>query len=277
MDDGSAPVLPPELERMIFELAAWWHPETIHSLILVARRVCIWVEPCLYRVSICRTGPERDSLLRMVESKQPAYLATHVHHLALSCALGSDQVSRILSICTGVRDLALWTGYTYPELLADLQQLKQLRRLSVNLRELCKTPMGTFAIPSAVELEPFAYLTHLDVFSELPESLWPIFQLLPSLTHLSFSEDLYIQALVIMVLETCTSLQAVIFICDFNVLWEEPPEIPDPRFCVVACPNFHEDWQLGALGKEADFWARADQFIATKRRGEIDESIYAIP
>jgi hypothetical protein len=39
---GMVPVLPPELEREIFEMSARIHPKTAVRLVLVARRVQIW-------------------------------------------------------------------------------------------------------------------------------------------------------------------------------------------------------------------------------------------
>jgi hypothetical protein len=42
MDADNPTKLPIELERVIFELTAWAYPDTIQTLILVARRVCIW-------------------------------------------------------------------------------------------------------------------------------------------------------------------------------------------------------------------------------------------
>jgi hypothetical protein len=41
------PILPPELEREIFELAAISHPECAVRLVLVAHRTLIWLVPTL--------------------------------------------------------------------------------------------------------------------------------------------------------------------------------------------------------------------------------------
>ncbi|KAJ7741701.1 hypothetical protein B0H16DRAFT_1564897 [Mycena metata] len=45
----SSPVLPPELERIIFEMAALLRPTNIPNLMRTAWRVKNWVEPLLYR------------------------------------------------------------------------------------------------------------------------------------------------------------------------------------------------------------------------------------
>jgi hypothetical protein len=42
MEERTLVNFPPELERVIFELAAWHYPDTMTTLILVAKKVCIW-------------------------------------------------------------------------------------------------------------------------------------------------------------------------------------------------------------------------------------------
>ncbi|KAJ7673990.1 hypothetical protein DFH06DRAFT_978799 [Mycena polygramma] len=257
--------LPPELERDIFELAAWKCPESIPTLILVAKRVCIWIEPQLYHVVLSSGTPER--LLRMVESKPAEFLRRHVHHLALSSVIPRSEVSRVLSICTNVHDLAVWTGDTYPELLSDMRKLSNLQRLSVNLYELFGGP-EEFRLPNLAEL-PFLHLTHLDVFSNMPAVLWPIFGMLPSLTHLAFS-DYYHYEMMQTALDTCPLLELLV------VVWtqeddversEDASDITDARFCTVSCQQFESDWERGAWG-EGDFWSRADELLARRSRGE---------
>ncbi|KAJ7171281.1 hypothetical protein C8R46DRAFT_183749 [Mycena filopes] len=56
MAENTQICLPPELERAIFELAAWHHPETRFTLILVAKKVCIWIEPEIYHVLLASSG-----------------------------------------------------------------------------------------------------------------------------------------------------------------------------------------------------------------------------
>ncbi|KAJ7733068.1 hypothetical protein DFH07DRAFT_141322 [Mycena maculata] len=261
--------LPIELERVIFELAAWWYPETTQTLILVAKRVCIWIEPLLYQVVLSNGNPDR--LLQMMQAKSPEFLRKHVHHLAFSSVIPRSEITRVLSTCTNIYDLALWTGDTYPGLLGDMGNLTHLRQLSVNLYALFGGH-EEFNIPPPAEL-PFSHLTHLDVFSAVPEPLWSVFATLPALTHLSFS-DYYIPELISAVLQTCEPLKLLIVVWtqDADPMWETP-EIADPRFCMIACPQFENDWELGAWGG-LDFWRRADDFVARKRNGEIEGSVF---
>ncbi|KAJ7143894.1 hypothetical protein C8R44DRAFT_141366 [Mycena epipterygia] len=285
MEENTLPSLPLELERVIFELAAWNYPETITIIILVARRVCIWIEPLLYHVVISSGSPER--LLQMMQSKPPEFLREHVHHLALSSKLFRSDVERILSTCTNIHDLALWTGDTYPGLLSKISHPTALRRLSVNLFGLFggiedddvlignedDNLLGAgdkYEVLRFGGLSSFAHLTHLDVFSSLPEFLWPVFGTLPCLTHLSFT-DFYFPELIQQTLDTCAVLELVV------IIWmqdadptEETPEITDPRFCTISCLQFENDWELGAWGG-LDVWRRAEEVVARKRRA-IEES-----
>ncbi|KAF8883636.1 hypothetical protein CPB84DRAFT_186441 [Gymnopilus junonius] len=48
----SSPAFPPELEREIFEFAAYGFIECISTLVLVAKKVKEWVEPIRYNIII---------------------------------------------------------------------------------------------------------------------------------------------------------------------------------------------------------------------------------
>ncbi|KAJ7235603.1 hypothetical protein B0H12DRAFT_1327423 [Mycena haematopus] len=265
METESFVNLPAELERVIFELAAWQEPAMIKTLILVAKRVCIWIEPELYRVILCSGHGSVERLLQMMQSKPPEFLQKHVHHLALSTPIARSDVTRVLSTCTNIRDLALWTGITDPEMLSDMRNLSNLQHLSVNLFDLFGGHQQ-FQLPRLGEL-PFAHLTHLDVFSSMPEALWPLFGMLPRLTHLSFN-DTYFPEIVQMALDMCATLQLLVVVWTHSID-DEPAvdtlEISDPRFCMVWCEMFEDDWKEGAQGG-VDFWHRAE--IARQIRGE---------
>ncbi|KAJ6496077.1 hypothetical protein C8R45DRAFT_1211768 [Mycena sanguinolenta] len=266
--EAETPVnLPPELERVIFELVAWEEPSMIKTLILVAKRICVWIEPELYRVLLFSGLESAKRLLKIMESKPPEFLQKHVHHLALSTSIDRSDVTRVLSICTSVHDLALWTGRTDTELLSDLRNLANLRHLSVNLFDLFGG-RTKFQLPRLDELLPFAHITHLDVFSSLPEQLWLFFGMLPRLTHLSFNNN-YVPELLQTALDTCALLQLLAVVWTYEVDdGEETADtsaISDPRFCEVWCNAYAEDWEEGAHGR-IDFWYRAE--VARQLRSE---------
>ncbi|KAJ7872809.1 hypothetical protein B0H14DRAFT_2721280 [Mycena olivaceomarginata] len=261
MESETPLTLPAELERVIFELAAWQDPKSITTLILVAKRICIWIEPQLYRI-VLSTG-STDQLLQMMRSKPPEFLREHVHHLAFSAPISRSDVARILSICTNVHDLAVWTGDTYPDLLSDMRNLPNLRRLSTCLSDLFGGP-DQFRLPPIEEL-PFSHLTHLDVFGDMPAELWPVFGMLPCLTHLSFSDN-YTPEMIQMALDTCAALHFLVIVWMDSLEFEalDTSAISDPRFCTIECVLFKDDWKEGASGG-LDFWLRADMERKSRR------------
>ncbi|KAJ7757567.1 hypothetical protein B0H16DRAFT_1885585 [Mycena metata] len=264
--DSAGPVLPVELERLIFELAAWQDPEIIFTLILVAKRVCIWIEPELYHTVVFR----KSRSLLMLQSKPAEFLRQHVHHVAISVELEYDDVVQILSTCTGVHDLAIWNNAaTRPDLLPLIHKLTNLQRLSANLFALFGGREGftldQFRIPPPEEL-PLASLTHLDLFGPLPERLWSVFRTLRQLTHLALT-DLYPRELIPAALGTCPVLRLLV------VKWSLDAKMPaaskistDPRFCIVRCTDYEFDWERGARGR-TNVWHAAATKIRARRKG----------
>ncbi|KAJ7191738.1 hypothetical protein GGX14DRAFT_380853 [Mycena pura] len=265
------PRLPPELELAVFQLTAWFHPEMTHTLILVCKRVCTWVEPLLYKVVQNNSTGSEDRILRMMTSKPPEYLQAHVRHVALINFIDRRDVADLLSTCTDIEDLAIWTpGDTYPALLDDMRHLTRLRHLSINIFDLFGG-YSRFQLPPVEQLPlSLVNLTHLDVFGTPTAELCPFFGMLSALTHLAFS-DIYMPLLMQHALDTCPALQVLVIVWTQSDAHEETPETPeitDPRFCTVFCTNFNEDWEMGAWDGE-DFWYRAEAVIAAKHHREI--------
>ncbi|KAJ7757565.1 hypothetical protein B0H16DRAFT_1885583 [Mycena metata] len=251
--DSADPLLPPELERVIFELAVWQNPETIFALVLVAKRVCTWIEPELYHVVVF--GKPRSLL--MLESKPSQFLGQHVHHLAIPANVLHVDVVRILSTCTGVHDLAIWNNIsTRPDLLPLLRKLTNLQCLSANLFALFggrdDFTLDQFRIPSP----------------RGATGLWPVFKLLPRVTHLSVT-DTYSPEVINAALGTCPVLQLLVAVWGRDPAMSPPPDeskiSTDPRFCIVLCSLFEFDWELGARGGR-DVWRRAEEAVANNPR-----------
>ncbi|KAJ7863290.1 hypothetical protein B0H14DRAFT_3444159 [Mycena olivaceomarginata] len=150
--------LPVELEREIFETAALSDPRSILTLILVAHRVKVWIEPLLYRV------------VSHHPSSTPTFGTS-----ALASTVSPDELNAILTKCgNSIVNLGLFHR-TLP-----------LRRLSADLEPLfggCAIDMGH---------RVFSRLTHLDLFDindyASPQDDWPArFAQLPALAHLSFN------------------------------------------------------------------------------------------
>jgi hypothetical protein len=117
----------------------------------------------------------------------------------------------------------------------------------------------------------FRYVTHLDILDDSGvEKLLLDIRLLPALTHFSLDSDTP-QASALRVVEECPRLE-LLFVHWFDELLYKASQTPhayDIRFLMGLCDDYWNDWELGVRGG-ADFWARGDDFVRRKRRGEIE-------
>ncbi|KAJ7609561.1 hypothetical protein DFH06DRAFT_1346285 [Mycena polygramma] len=267
MSSDSAPFLPPELERVIIESAAELHPECISNLFLVSHRVHDWTERVRYRTVTHSGGFSTYSvgaLLRAIRSntKPASFFHDRVQHLFLERIRDSEE---IVSVCSGIRSFALTTKAM--QLNSGLGAIRP-RRLNLLLEFLLTT------INSPDQPHPmFTNVTHLDVLAHsLNPDLISHLALLPVLTHLSIWHN---SAPLRDVLARCPKLRALIDMDDSFVGPDDLAPIDDARvvYMAVSDAKYEEDWVIGTLGG-LDFWARADAFIAKKRRGEIKPSAF---
>ncbi|KAJ7831139.1 hypothetical protein B0H14DRAFT_3713999 [Mycena olivaceomarginata] len=281
------PHLPPELERIIFVLAALARPKRIPILILMACRVKGWVEPLLYRVVILSSSSALrkelgfpiftvDILPRTIATKPPQFLQNSVQHLFLEAHLVPLELAAICAECNKV--LNLFDCSTFATLDLDiLGGLKHLRSLALGLDDFlrCCNIEGTRSL--------LGKITHLELFdttgSERMENLAACFHLMPRLTHLalaSISFGVPLQT----ALRDNKNIQWILFLVSDSVVPQEP-ESPgvlaeDDRFvCVDQGAHWRQDWLRGADTGES-YWALADAFIAARRKGTVDRSRYRI-
>ncbi|KAJ6482765.1 hypothetical protein C8R45DRAFT_1150385 [Mycena sanguinolenta] len=102
---GEGVTLPTDLERTIFETTTFLAPECIPTLVLVAWRIKVWLEPILYRTLVFRG--ETDHLvffLGTLASKPPAFFAHSTRHL-LMVDVDPSVIRSILSACSQVENL----------------------------------------------------------------------------------------------------------------------------------------------------------------------------
>ncbi|KAJ6581849.1 hypothetical protein B0H19DRAFT_1252013 [Mycena capillaripes] len=166
--------LPVELERKIFEIAAYCDPIVVLDLILVAWRVKLWVEPLFYRVifldasgSPIFEGLPRFTvapLLRLIDEKRKEILANarhliiqdppHVHGVSPSHL---RRLNAIMRACTGVTHLFLHSNKKL-ELheLDALAGMPALRVLGVHISKLFKRASVNLTHPV------FRNITHLE-------------------------------------------------------------------------------------------------------------------
>ncbi|KAJ7608684.1 hypothetical protein FB45DRAFT_1128389 [Roridomyces roridus] len=215
-DSDTSPVLPPELERPIFELRAVLCPGAIPNLILVARRVKIWLEPFLYQtlrfgdVPIPRAAAVRhpsfsstvESFLLRIQSK-PSWLQ-YVRNIRIA---DCDDYDRLLATLPPLENVWLRRS-GYGSDILDISSLRPnlLKRLYIG-----------FPVPAI--LRRFTSLTHLDVMEVSEDTLRTneIAQMfasacsLPCLTHISFTSPQFPVAFPVL-LEYCPVLQVLLYI-----------------------------------------------------------------
>ncbi|KAJ7446334.1 hypothetical protein FB451DRAFT_1291893 [Mycena latifolia] len=270
------PTFPTDLEREIFETTALMHPSTIPTLLRVARRILIWIEPLLYRVA--RISGEKphsrmaDALLRATKTKPPSFFHG-VRHLLLEPPAHWDmgETKDILQLCTGLVDFSAIGDITLdPTILPILAELP-LQRFSGPLNTLFG---GVNLIDSTHPF--FASITHLDAFDDLSQICTEI-PLLPALTHFGLDQEVSWD-MVETILADCPRLEVLIvsfpgFKDEYACRWSENTPIKDVRFVVGLYTDYAAEWEAGANGL-GNFWSLADDFVARKRRGEIDAGCY---
>ncbi|KAJ7740368.1 hypothetical protein B0H16DRAFT_57224 [Mycena metata] len=263
-------VLPLELERKIFEETALMHKAAIPNLILVARRVLIWIEPLLYRVVCVGKPPLKLGHAILTSDKPPAFFHNAVRHLALlgppgtSTSIKDDL--RLLELCRGIVSFGAYNRNVSGSVLRRLERM-DLQRLSLCVNLLFDRAAVDFTHPI------FRSLTHLHMFDAVEDGvmeLLPFIPTLPALTHLTLDFSIPRDD-ALEVLARSPRLELLL------VLWlnEElhAPHVYDVRFVTWVYGRYWEIWEGGARGLP-DFWALGADFVARKRRGEIEATRY---
>ncbi|KAJ6550181.1 hypothetical protein B0H19DRAFT_1265042 [Mycena capillaripes] len=145
------PRLPPELERIVFEIAALSRPTEILNLLLTAHRVKAWVEPILYRYPT----PTVHILRQAIETKSRAFFQHTARHLFLGGSGNTADFEIILTACSQVTNLF---DRPLPKSLVVFDAFQFLRRLAISQEVLMRLCGGTELHPifrNVAHLEPF--------------------------------------------------------------------------------------------------------------------------
>ncbi|KAJ7718455.1 hypothetical protein B0H16DRAFT_423717 [Mycena metata] len=286
---ASSPMLPPELERIIFEIAALARPTFIPRLMRTARRVKIWVEPLLYRSVFIPVIYLPDSYnikgfprftVDQLLCKPPSFLQSTVKYMYLDREFDDlEELETLLRTCGGVHTLALFGAprLRLQGLSSDL--LPGLRRLSVDWASL-------FGHQSALVAHPLLHnLTHLEIlsleWSSRTQNLFADLAVLPHLTHFALNNLPYdyiqrFDALRIALRGNLQLSHVVLLSSNMDELRAAELLAEDIRFMCTDFENRTSPWTFG-IDSGDDFWTLAEVFIAARRAGKVDRSMYIVP
>ncbi|KAF9003910.1 hypothetical protein BDQ17DRAFT_1408880 [Cyathus striatus] len=172
---------PPEIEDEIFQWAAYCYPylPTDAHLAVVSKRVQSCIEPVLYETLIFPgiKFPIEKKFANTLQSKSPSFFHRNVKNLHISRSLTQKFLSDVLSVCTGVHNLAIYVS------VADSTTWKHISTMPLRSLECHHDILDTLLEKRHI----FPKLTYLSLQSSLDER--PIssnaFKCLPALNQIA--------------------------------------------------------------------------------------------
>ncbi|KAJ6508745.1 hypothetical protein C8R45DRAFT_1069386 [Mycena sanguinolenta] len=252
------PIIPPELEREIFEIAIRDNRNDTAlklNLSLVARRVQYWIDLVYYEMVTITDQAEAHKFFELVDRKSQGFFAHAVKSLCIAYHVPADDAPRILSVCSNVRQLACWVRWEsspdLPQLLSNLP----LIQLSIEI--------GHFSNIPHTQSTWFLDLTHLElIWWSNSSRTSPNLSFLPNLTHVSLSGAGRSEAQ--SVCHTCASLQVLLILSIPR--WEEEEYTFDARIIVAPddlseAGDVLENWKDAVSGRPGSMWAYGENVV----------------
>ncbi|KAJ7641953.1 hypothetical protein FB45DRAFT_901413 [Roridomyces roridus] len=282
-----SPMLPPELEKAVFQQAAYESPHSIPTMMRVAWRFKIWLEPMLYNI-MTMLGTRSQHPLRgypmysfaleseeeAASSSRTALIASSLRQLCIN-AVALPEALRVLPGSTSIDNLWISTdGWDYP--LWPLIGALRPRRLHCYLETLLYDPRH----PIGLDHDFFGNITHLEILRvfhvEVVPEICEGLEGLGNLTHLAFNDWVFVP-MSMGLLRGCAKLRVLVFLGPQTLdVTENLRELcKEARFVQMSCTERIKDWHMGAVGG-VDYWSRAEEFVEMRRRGEVDPLQFAI-
>ncbi|TFK73866.1 hypothetical protein BDN72DRAFT_956201 [Pluteus cervinus] len=253
------PILPPELEQRIFQMA-FRDDENMKNpfrLLFVAKRVFEWLIPLLYEVVV--RHPSKRWPPVGISFNLPKY-GKYVRHVLLETIEAEGM--EYLTHCRNINDLAIISlpDRFKPDQLDALTTLP-LQRICIDIRVIPESPL-TSAL--------FAKITHLDIacFTDW-ESLSPnIISQFTSLTHLMMLGDDSMSSKINSITKHLPKLKLFLVISytyQGNIVerpWKN--ESSDPRVVTLSC-SFVQHWMAAAQGFENP-WSFGEDILAKRQQ-----------
>jgi hypothetical protein len=206
---------------------------------------------------------DTNLFLRTLQCLPRHFFVDHVKKLCLSVSVTATQAERILSVCSGVTDLAFWVDYlriTPSRSILPLISALPLRRLSIEMEHF----IFLFSDPSVNHVWCDG-LTHLDIrfWKQTTSPVIPYLDRLHSLTYLALRlhHNLACEASLLSILSSCRALRIMI-IYDHPESGEELIWPTDPRVIYLPYPlNVIQDWESQAREDSTCDWFWAEELI----------------
>ncbi|KAF7378166.1 hypothetical protein MSAN_00241100 [Mycena sanguinolenta] len=257
MVSSENPVLPLELERETFELAAFLYPECMLTLVLVAQRVRTWIHPMLFRTfSIhdgTRTGFSRLSLSTVAKLVKFDPLALdYTRNVCFNNVNIPGVAADFIYRCDRIVNLAFIgrIEIQYPEIILEDHPLERLCFSLTTFKNLFPFP-DPFDGGHAL----FSCLTHLDIMDYRIDGwlTWSGLAQMPRLTHLSSIYASMTAPIVQGILKHCKRLEVLVFMYDSQARLEGAQAAlqltDDPRFVMLVVEDRLADWEAGTRGR----------------------------
>ncbi|KAF7314160.1 hypothetical protein HMN09_00575300 [Mycena chlorophos] len=273
------PLLPPELECAIFTLAAELDPPLCTVLILVARRVFVWIEPLLYQ-RIDFTSESASQALINAAKEKPTLLESGVRRLVIRLKPSIDTTELItvaLPACRNLTHLCIkhssdplpGPDSDYPGLLGTLQHLP-IRRLALSINRLLNGPPASPPLDAAAALP---HLTHLRISHASPGLLVAsthartFIAALPSLTHLAIHPTGASRPPSIndWVEQDLPNLRLVLLLRSPVSNFGFPTDVRDPRIVRVTLRAAEGD-EARAGRRNLNHWERGEEIVEKRLR-----------
>lgn len=207
--------------------------------------------------------------IRTLASKPAEFFATHVRCLCLSISVNPKDAERILSTCTGVRNLAFWVDYlsAFPDSsISHLISSLSLQRLSIEAHHLQAIYDDSFGSSSSPNHTWYAGLTQLDIVfwgDDEDSHALPYLSQLQSLTQLGLwhPHTAVDEALIPLVLSACERLEILLLVIHEDDLIQNPPTFQDSRVVLMPYPpTVVQDWEAFLKG-QPNTWSRAKESL----------------
>ncbi|KAJ6481481.1 hypothetical protein C8R47DRAFT_589294 [Mycena vitilis] len=234
------------------------HEEMIPTLLQVAHRVLIWIEPLLYRTLVFLANGDAPARLcgaiQRLETKPRAFWAQVRDATMWRDRREAMDMDDLLLSCTNIKKLSLRTVNSR---LVDCISSLRLQRLT--------SPVWSLLLPTC------AFLTHLHVIAWDGNAVFLWISTLPSLTPLCLTNPSLIYRPSIES-NFNNSRQLRVCVLSFSRWYQDDPDpwIDQDRVVLMRFTvddnNYARDWKLGVTGGR-DFWVRAEGliFLAAKQ------------